>query len=233
MAGLSTGLKKLLTISPCTVDTSGNISVDSSKDSFQVMLNPSTYSHEFTIKSNKKDTLGQAAAEPKFSAVRPEGMSFELWIDGTGVVNLLVPGVGSPDVKTQVQQLKYVVYTYDGEEHSPNHIRLLWGSLIFFGTLESLSVEYTLFKPSGEPLRAKVGLAFSGYQSKEEESLRASRSSRDLAHIVEVKAGDTLPLLCYRIYKDPAYYPDIARVNNLINFRNLVPGTRLHFPPLR
>ena len=48
MAGLSTGLKKLLTISPCKVDSAGNISVDSSKDSFEVMINPSGYSHGYS-----------------------------------------------------------------------------------------------------------------------------------------------------------------------------------------
>ena len=44
--------------------------------------------------------------------------------------------------------------------------------------------------------------------------------------------GDTLPLLCDRIYSDPSYYPDVARFNNLSDFRRLQPGQRLHFPPL-
>ena len=227
MAALSTGLKKLLTISPCKVDSSGNISVDTSKSSFEVMINPASYSHGFSIKRNKKEASGKSATDPKYSGVRPEKVDFEIVIDGTGVV------AGSPDVKTQVQNLKDVVYTYDGTEHAPNHVRLLWGSLIFFGTLDSMPVEYTMFKPSGEPLRAKLKLVFSGFVSKEEESLRANRSSPDLDHIVEVKAGDTLPLLCYRIYQDSSYYTEVAKVNNLLNFRSLNPGDRLHFPPLR
>ena len=233
MAGLSTGLKKLLTLSPCKVDEAGNISVDKSKKAFEVMINPAGYNHGFTIKSNKKEPLGNAGSDARFSGVRPETVGFEIVIDGTGVVNLPIPGLGSPDVKTQVQQLKDVVYTYDGTSHAPNHVRLLWGSLIFFGTLDTMSVEYTLFKPSGEPLRAKVKLSFSGFVSKEEESLRASRSSPDLDHIIEVKSGDTLPLLCYRVYQDSTYYAEVAKVNNILNFRDLSPGDRLHFPPLR
>ncbi len=55
-----------------------------------------------------------------------------------------------------------IVYKYDGSNHEPNHVRVLWGNLIFFGRLESMSVEYTLFKPGGEPLRAKIKLSFSG-----------------------------------------------------------------------
>jgi hypothetical protein len=157
-------------------------------------------------------------------------------IDGTGVVNPSTSGEspkGSTDVKTQIQQLEEVVYQFDGDKHEPSPVRLLWGSLIFFGRLETMSVNYTMFKPSGEPLRAKVDISFSGFMSAEEQSLKAKRSSPDFMHIVEVIEGDTLPLLCYRIYKDSSYYTDVARVNNMVNFRNLAPGSRLHFPPLR
>lgn len=232
MSGITTGLKKKLKISPCTVDKSGNVTV-SDGDAFEVMLNPSNYSQTFSIGYSKKEVLGQLVSDAKFSGIKPQKVSFDMVIDGTGVVNLPIPGLGSPDVKTQIAQLTAIVYTYDGNNHEPNHVRLLWGSLIFFGRLDSMSVEYTLFKPSGEPLRAKVQLSFTGFMSKEEEALRANRSSPDLSHLIEVKAGDTLPLLCYRVYKDSSYYLEVARVNNLTHFRDITPGSKLHFPPLR
>ncbi len=231
MAGLSTGLKKKLTLTSCTVDKSGKVTVGS--DKFEVMLNPSAYSHEHSISYSQQKTFGQLGSDTKFNAVNAEKVTFDIVIDGTGVVNLPIPGVGSPDVKTQIQQLNSIVYKYDGNDHQPKHVRLLWGSLIFFGRLQSMSVQYTLFKPSGEPLRAKVKLAFSGFMSKEEEALKANRSSPDLSHVVEFKAGDTLPLLCYRIYKDSSYYLEVARINNLTHFRDIELGTKLHFPPLR
>ncbi len=227
---VSTGLKKMLTVSACTVDAAGNISVDSSKQKFEVMLNPSSYKHDFAIQYNTQETLGQSGGELKFSATDLEKVNFDIVIDGTGVVDT---GGSLVEVKTQVENLKTIVYDYDGTQHEPTPVRLLWGSLIFFGRLTTMSVDYTLFKPSGEPLRAKVSLAFSGFMSKNEESLKANRSSPDLTHIVEVRAGDSLPLLCYKIYKNPSYYTDIARVNNLGSFRGLEPGTRLQFPPLR
>ncbi len=231
MAGLSTGLKKKLSISPCTIESDGSLTVES--DKFDVMLNPSGYSHEHSISYSKSKALGQLGSDTKFNAINPEKITFDIVIDGTGVVNLPIPGLGSPDVKTQIKQLSDIIYTYDGSDHQPDPVRLLWGSLIFFGRLESMSIEYTLFKPSGEPLRAKLKLAFVAFISKEEEALRANRSSPDLSHIVEVEAGDTLPLLCYRIYKDSSYYMEVARINKLTNFRDLTPGIRLHFPPLR
>ena len=230
MGGMSAGAKKKLKISPCTVDDSGNVSVDDGS-SFEVMLNPSSYSHSYSISYNKKEAMGQLGSDTKFSGVKPEKVNFDIIIDGTGVVDL--GDAEAPDVKQQVNALTDIVYKYDGGNHEPNHVRILWGSLIFFGRLESMSVEYTLFKPGGEPLRAKIKLAFSGFMSKEEEALRANRSSPDLSHLIEFKAGDTLPSLCYRVYKDCSYYLEVARVNDITNFRDIRPGTKLHFPPLR
>ena len=227
---MTTGSKKKLKLSPCTVDESGNVTVDDGA-SFELMLNPSGYSHSYSIGYNNKEAIGQLGSDAKFSGIKPEKVSFDIVIDGTGVVE--VADSASLDVKGQVKKLTDIVYKYDGDNHEPNHVRIIWGNLLFFGRLESLSVEYTLFKPSGEPLRAKVKLAFSGFMSKEEEALRANRSSPDLSHLVEFKAGDTLPLLCYRIYKDSSYYPEVARINNITDFRDIKPGSRLHFPPLR
>jgi hypothetical protein len=231
MSALFAATLTKLTISPCTIDDAGNITVDSSKSAFEAMINPSGYKHQRTIQYNTQKTLGQAGAEPKFSAICPEKITLnELMLDGTGVAGTVVTGVS--DVKTRISNLMDVVYNYVGTNHEPNHVRLLWGSLIFFGRVESISVDYTMFKPSGEPLRAKVNLSFVGWMSNDEISLAANRSSPDLTHIVEVKAGDTLPMLCYRIYKDSAYYMEVARANGLTNFRDLQPGSKLLFPPL-
>ena len=244
MVGLSSGQKTQLAIAPCTV-SDGKISVTDPKNAqkkwFEVMINPSNYSHSYTISntSTEKGSQGKKGAQganenpPKYIANLPQKVGFDIVIDGTGVV--IPPGaaLALPDVKTQIANLIKVVYTYVGKEHEPNPVRVLWGSFVFFGTLDSMSMDYTLFKPSGAPLRAKVKLSFTGHQSSEEGSLKANTSSPDLDHVIEVKSGDTLPLLCYRVYKDSGYYPAVAKVNNLVNFRNLVPGTRLRFPPLR
>lgn len=229
MTSANTGKKDKLTICACKVDTDGNITVEKDK-SFEFMLNPSEYDHSFSIGYNKKEAIGQSGSDAKFSGTRPEKLKFRTLIDGSGAV--AGPDSTTRDVKTQIKELKDIVYTYSGEKHEPSHVRVLWGSQIFFGRLESMSVDNTLFKPSGEPLRAKVQLSFCGFMSKEEEALRANRSSPDLSHLIEVKAGDTLPLLCYRVYKDSTYYLEVAKVNNMTQFSHLEPGSKLHFPPL-
>lgn len=218
-----------LKITPCEIDKAGNITGVKTGDAIELMLNPSSYTHGYQLCYNEKAGLGEASPEPKYTRSRAEAVNFDIVIDGTGVV----PVEKNVDVKTRINQLNATVYKYDGNNHQPNTVQLLWGSLLFYGRLKSMSAAYSLFKASGEPLRAKIQLGFVGYVSSTEAALKANKSSPDLTHIVDVKAGDSLPLLCFRIYKNSAYYLEVAKKNGITNFRNLKPGTRLHFPPLR
>lgn len=222
------GIKKRLSIAVCKVRRHGTIIVDSATTPFEVMVNPSNFNRKLTIDYNEQQTLGQSGATPKFAAICPEDLSMSnLVLDGTGVL-----GTVTPTVTEMVNALLAVIYQYNGEQHEPNHVRVLWGSFIFFGRVKNISIDYTMFKPSGEPLRAKISMGFTGWMSNLERALRANTSSPDLSHLVEVTEGDTLPLLCNRIYKDSSYYREIARINNLVNFRKLEPGSVLRFPPL-
>lgn len=222
---MSKALTKM-TICPCQVAKDGTVKPEKGK-AFTVMLNPGKFSHGYAISYSQTKTLGQLASDSKFSGIEPETISFDILLDHTGVVP------GSSDVKSQIKKLNAVVYTYNGSQHEPNHVRLLWGSLLFYGRLKSMSAEYNLFSPDGTPLRAEVKLSFTGFVSTQEEARRANRSSPDMTHTVVFTAGDSLPLLCQRIYNDAGYYAAVARANNITNFRDIAPGTRIVFPPLR
>ena len=224
------GAKSQLTITRAEIAADGSMTIDRTK-SFTAMLNPSEFKHKREIRYNTRATLGQVGSDTRFSAVQPDTVTFSILLDGTGVVPV-APANRNKEVADHVKALNDVVYKYDGEDHEPDHVRLLWGTLILYGRLQSMAVQYTLFKPSGDPLRAKIDLEFVGFMSTKEAELAANRSSPDLSHLVEVRDGDTLPLLCNRIYGDPAYYPEVARHNKLDSFRQLTPGDRLHFPPL-
>jgi hypothetical protein len=223
------GEKIQLKITPVKVSKDGTKTVESAK-AFIAMLNPSEFSHTRAIRYDTKAAQGEVGAETKFSAFDPDTVEFSLLLDSTGAVPL--PESQRLDVEKHIEKLNAVVYAYNGTDHEPNHVQLLWGTLILYGRLSSISIQYTLFKPSGDPLRAKVTLKFIGFMSNKEAEAKAKRSSADLSHLVEVRAGDTLPLLCNRIYGDPAYYAQVARFNGLHDVHRLAAGSRLHFPPL-
>lgn len=202
--------------------------IKSDKDEFKVMLNPEEYSEKKSISYS-----GEVNCEnQKF--VRQEDSVFnipKILLDTTGVVpEKEWPVKGS--IKDMIEKLNNIVYELDGKKHETPVVDVQWGTTHFKGRLKKMDVKYVLFDLNGEPLRAEVNLTFYIYKTIKEIAAEANLSSPDLTHIVEVKAGDTLPNLCNKIYKDPSFYMQVARVNQLSTFCSLKPGMRLVFPPL-
>jgi len=195
---------------------------------FTVSINPDKYSHAYSITYNDEQAFGSAGVSTKFEKTAPETVGMELIFDATGVV----PG-SSTDASQDVENFKAVAYNFNGEIHSPNYLKLSWGTLIFNCRLTALSVNYTLFKPDGTPLRARATVSFQGYIDNKTLALKENKQSPDLTHVIVFKAGDTLPNLCYRIYGNPAYYAEVANVNRVLHYRDIRPGTKLFFPPIQ
>lgn len=205
---------------------------------FECSINPEQFTRTFGRRYTGTDedecgddqAIGKSATVTKFSKPTPEKLNFSIVLDGTGVV----PGAPT-SVVDQVNQLRKTAYDFVGNQHEPAPVRVVWGKGldIFYGRLTDLSVEYTLFQSDGTPLRAKIKLDFVQAMTEREESSLARRKSPDMTHLVRVREGDTLPLLCQRIYRDAGKYLAIARLNDLDGFRSLEPGTLLRFPPMR
>jgi hypothetical protein len=227
--GFSGGLEKMLVIAYQKSNFSSEVG------RFTVYINPESYSHGYKICWNDVQAQGSPGGSPNFNKIPSDTLKFELVFDGTGVIPTKLPGVlpfTGDGVAAQVDAFKKLVFSYNGNIHSPNFLKLSWGTLLFKCRLQSLDISYTLFKPDGTPLRARADATFVGYNDEVELALQAKKSSPDLTHVVTVKAGETLPLLCYRIYGSSDLYSQVARVNGLVDFRALSVGSQLVFPPL-
>jgi len=202
---------------------------------FSVYLNPNKYSHDYKICYNNVSAQGSPGGSPDFNKISEETMSFELVFDGTGVVPTAIPGVlpfEEDGISEQIENFKKLVFKYNGKTHSPNYLKLSWGTMLFKCRMSTLKTSYTLFKPDGTPLRARVNISFISYTDEIELAKQANKTSPDLSHILLVRGGDTLPLMCNRVYGSSDLYIQVARVNKLTNFRSLVVGSKLLFPPL-
>ena len=203
---------------------------------FSVFINPASYARSYKILYNDRQAQGSNGPSPKFNRTLSDTVKFELVFDGTGVVGSPLPGVVpfmEDGIKTQIDNFMNLVFKYNGNIHSPNFLEISWGTLLFKCRLSTLDINYTLFKPDGTPLRARANALFTSFLSESDLARQANKNSPDLSHVVTVKGGETLPLLCYRIYGSSIYYLEIARVNGLAHFRDLVVGTQLLFPPLQ
>ena len=199
-----------------------------------IPINPEEYSRSFVIAYNDTKAAGSAGGSPVFDRVDREEISFVFYFDGTGVVPR-PPGVvpiSSQGIMPQIQAFQAVTCAYDGGIHGPCFLKLVWGVLVFKCRLKSLTLNYTLFTPNGIPLRAKADAKFLAYTDERELRARTKPSSPDLTHVLTVEAGDTLPLMCDRVYGRGDYYTQVAHANGLTGFRDLRPGMQLVFPPL-
>ena len=104
---------------------------------------------------------------------------------------------------------------------------------MFKGALTEMNIEFKLFKPDGTPIRAVAKAKFTGFVEDDLRAAKENNKSPDLTHLRTVKEGDTLPLMSFRIYGDSKYYLEVAKVNNIINFRKLKTGQEIFFPPLQ
>jgi len=193
---------------------------------FAAFLNPSEITLSYEMEYDAAQGSGTTNSRMEFKKVKPGDLSLTFFLDGTGASGTVI------DVQQQVEQFQTVT-GYNGNIHRPNYLKVVWGTLqVKRCVLKSASIAYKLFKPDGVPLRAVITANFTDNSDDQTRVAMAQDQSPDLTHIRLVKAGDNLPSLCYEIYGDPTLFLNVARANGIDDFRRLVPGTKIFFPPL-
>jgi len=119
------------------------------------------------------------------------------------------------------------------ELHAPPIIRLVWDGEVFLGVVESLTVTFVLFTPTGVPLRAKIGVSLIEYRTVEDQIAEAPRQSPDVEKSHVVRRGDSLASVANLAYNDPTQWRVIADNNGIQDPRRLTPGVTLQIPRLR
>ena len=224
-------LEKLLILAFADSEKAENGGVLDADDKFEALINPESYTLDYKLKfSDGAQGQGTSGQQLKYEYTAPEELAFEFLFDNTGIVD----GKPRESIADDLKRFKEVVLEYKGDSHEPRHFKLVWGKhFVFKGRATEVSIAYKLFNADGTPIRAIARVAF---KSSIEEQMRAAQednNSPDLTHIRKVKAGDTLPLMCYRIYGTPEYYLQVAEANGLSDFRSLVPGMDIEFPPIQ
>lgn len=211
-------------------------------ENIELQVNPSQISVKYAIKHPDPESTDTNPVSTGDSTYELPGLDIETTVDATGVYYKSLKDLGSDDVSAYISKLKKVVYNYVDETHGPPYVAIHWGSVaiesthlasgnsaMFKGQLESLEVEYQLFSLTGKPIRAKVKMTF---RAMIDPAFRPTGNSPDLTHVHQVQMGDNLPALSKKIYNDPNFYMQLARVNGLSSVYQLKPGVQLVIPPL-
>lgn len=210
---------------------------------FTTLVNPEKYTFNYKIEQNDDQASGTSDLAPNFNKKLPEDLDLQFLFDRTGVI---IHYGSNPDESSDdtvfkdkgegiiddIEKFKKVILDYNGDEHKPNYVMILWGTLLFKGSLTEMSVEFKLFKSDGTPLRAVAKAKFKGFVEDDLRVAKENNQSPDLTHLRMVKEGDTLPLMSHRVYGDSKYYLEVAKVNELTSFRRLEVGKEIFFPPI-
>jgi len=206
-----------------------------SSEWFEAMFNPETYSLDYELEYSEGQGMNTSGGDPVYNLTRPRRLALDLIIDGTGAAQFGYQtwfGFKPHDITSDLENFLDLAARYNGEIHQPNPLRIEWGELVFDCYLKNVTIKYTLFNRNGKPLRAELATQFIQRLEDDKRVKLENKSSPDLTHVRTVGAGDTLPMMAWKIYHDPAYYIKVAEANRLNNFRRPEPGKTLRFPPV-
>jgi hypothetical protein len=151
---------------------------------------------------------------------------------------------GMTGTVTDVRTLTAAVYSLlkvNTSTHAPPRFAIEWGSgKSLFGqgatsslcVLESMTEEFTLFAPTGEPLRAKLTVTIRMASTVKLQFQETPRESPDRTKMVMVVRGQRISDIAYQQYGDSTQWRPIANASLVANPRFLDPGTTLTVPSL-
>jgi Contractile injection system tube protein/LysM domain len=203
---------------------------------FQRAFNPQSYMVSKTNVWNFKPTTGVDLPEGEFGGGLPRRTSLSLLLD----VSLLGAGESVKDVSNKLLKMMETGGGGGGGGAAPPFVTFRWGSVDLPKSVPvSLTIQYVLFHPNGEPIRATVDLELaqtepastasgSGTSEGQNPTTRAQRGLR----VHQVRDGDSLPSIAYDAYGDATRWRSIAETNGIDNPLNLRRGTQLTIPKL-
>jgi nucleoid-associated protein YgaU len=95
--------------------------------------------------------------------------------------------------------------------HAPPRIRFVWGQgLSFRAIVDNVQQKFTLFSPSGVPVRATLTMSFKEYQTLEEQLKALNLQSSDHTKRRVIRRRDTLARIAFEEYGDATQWTLIA-----------------------
>jgi len=194
---------------------------------YSVMFNPNSIAVKLQVDRDATQADGETSAPMTFKRIKPQDYSFEFIIDGTGS-----NGEAKKEVPEEVEKFLKVIYNYQGDQHQPNFIKILYGAVLLKCVLKTVDITYNLFSPNAKPLRAKVNTSFTSCLDQDLSEMINNKNSPDLTHSRKIKRSDKLIGIANNIYKKNTLFVEVARANGFNTFRNLPEGTEIYFPPV-
>lgn len=208
-----------------------------------VLFNPSEYTITSSNKYEEKFTPGSQNIIAQFISGNAKELKMTLYFDTYSPDSLknmakdpvgALKGLASGDKKDVRDFTKEFVelLKVDAETHEPPELTFAWGSLSFKAVLESVTESYTMFLPSGKPVRAKLDVKFKGIKPVGQNAKANVVHSPDRTKQRSIKGLDQLWNMAGHEYDDPGMWRVIAKENGIMNPRKVKQGMVLKVPSI-
>lgn len=199
----------------------------------ECLFNPKDYTVTKANQWKAQPTPGSSAGKPQFGGGNPHEMTLQLLLDAS------LPGNATSVAAASTRLFQMMEATIDGaggggaNGKRPPMVTFVWGRFISFKAFaKTLSVQYQLFAPDGQPLRADVKLALieadAGPLPGQNPTTRADGSMGSRT----VREGDSLQSIANETYGDPTKWRALAEANGIDDPTALRRGTALALPRL-
>ncbi len=194
-------------------------------DSIECAFNPQSYTISKTNVWTYKPTQGRDLPDPEFGGGLPMTYKLSLLLD----TSLDGP---SASVKDDANKLMGAMH---GNGSAPRFVTFSWGSVkLPKAAPMSISIQYAMFHPNGEPTRAFVELELAQAEASSPAGQAQNPTTRGTAglrrHVVQ--DGDSLQSIAYQSYRDPTKWRAIAQANHIDDPLRISRGTSLTIPRL-
>jgi hypothetical protein len=188
-------------------------------------FNPESYTISKTNIWTFKPNQGKDRPDGEFGGGLPMTYRLTLLLD----VSLQGPDAS---VKDQANKLMQAMH---GAGKAPAFITFTWGSVKLPKAAPlSISIQYVLFHPNGEPIRALVDLELAQAEDLNPPGIAQNPTTRGIAGLRShtVRDGDSLPSIAYEAYGDSTRWRVIAEANAIDDPMRLRRGAALTIPRL-
>jgi len=202
-------------------------------DSIEFQFNPKELTLSKSAKWTRPTTRGsKKASPPQYQGPQPSKMTLEMFLDSS--VFFEKGKKQGDDVVKTVERLFLccapTATSHDKKKDSPPWVQLKWGGVTgFLGYIESVQAKYTLFTPTGLPVRAVCTVVLQELAG-EPPGTNPTSGGRVPYREHVVVHGDSLAGIAYAEYGDAALWRAVADINRVDDPSRLRPGLRLLLP---
>lgn len=215
------------------------------KDYIKFVFNPEAVTYHAGTNFAIQKLAGAANNPIIYGGHEPTSLTMNVIFDVTEEDGLIFPA-NNKNVRKYTDFLGSLLYA-EKKRRDFKHVPILcsfeWGNfstdpskssggspLSFLATMTQLTVNFTLFRHDGTPVRADTTIQFSEYRAPKNPGGQNPTSRSDPRRTIRVLPGQTLDYIANVELGSSARWRDIAKENDLANPRDLTPGMLLRMP---